>query len=204
MRGRRRARGRPLRGGGAREVVGSSSSIRRRRRAARPSPESSYGHAAKLFVPLRRDSPPRAVISVPERYWAGPRWAPGTGPAGRERFAGSPPALGGSRSPTGRTLARVARRLRAELDLDPPAPCCPPGRTTRGSAPPTRPPPAAGGRAVRSPGRSTRLRRRAPGRRVRRAHGGRYSERPRAARALLTVRVLRRWRVILGVFPAQT
>ena len=28
-----------------------------------------YGHAAKLFVPLRRRPPTSAVLSVPERYW---------------------------------------------------------------------------------------------------------------------------------------
>src|SRR3989304_934758 len=28
-----------------------------------------YGHAAKLFVPLRETPPPSAVLSVPERYW---------------------------------------------------------------------------------------------------------------------------------------
>ena len=28
-----------------------------------------YGHAAKLFVPLRRAAEPSAVMSVPERYW---------------------------------------------------------------------------------------------------------------------------------------
>ena len=28
-----------------------------------------YGHAAKLFVPLRTPAPPSAVMSVPDRYW---------------------------------------------------------------------------------------------------------------------------------------
>ncbi len=28
-----------------------------------------YGHAAKLFVPLRRAAPPSAVLSVPDHYW---------------------------------------------------------------------------------------------------------------------------------------
>ena len=53
-----------------------------------------YGHAAKLFVPLAATAEPSAVLSVPERYWA---WtatgARRRGAAGRERFAGSPPAL---------------------------------------------------------------------------------------------------------------
>jgi monoamine oxidase len=29
----------------------------------------AYGQAAKLFVPLRTEAPPSAVLSVPERYW---------------------------------------------------------------------------------------------------------------------------------------
>ena len=29
-----------------------------------------YGHAAKLFVPLRMTAAPRAVMNVPERYWS--------------------------------------------------------------------------------------------------------------------------------------
>jgi monoamine oxidase len=53
-----------------------------------------YGHAAKLFVPLREPAPVGAVMNVPDRYWC---WT-ATGP--REEpmpvvscFAGSPPAL---------------------------------------------------------------------------------------------------------------
>jgi monoamine oxidase len=56
--------------------------------------EIRYGHAAKLFVPLRSDAPPGAVMSVPGRYWT---W---TSPGADDRvqpvvnsFAGSAPAL---------------------------------------------------------------------------------------------------------------
>jgi monoamine oxidase len=53
-----------------------------------------YGHAAKLFVPLRRPAAPSAVMSVPERYWT---WT-ATGDGGRTQpvvsaFAGSAQAL---------------------------------------------------------------------------------------------------------------
>ncbi len=53
-----------------------------------------YGNAAKLFVPLAEDPEPRAVMSIPERYWA---WTD-TGKEGRPQpvlhaFAGSAAAL---------------------------------------------------------------------------------------------------------------
>ncbi len=52
-----------------------------------------YGNAAKLFVPLTREAPPSAVLSVPERYWC---WT-ATGADGVQpvvnAFAGSAPAL---------------------------------------------------------------------------------------------------------------
>ena len=53
-----------------------------------------YGHAAKLFVPLREPAPPSAVLSVPGRYWT---WTATTdGEAAQpvvSAFAGSAGAL---------------------------------------------------------------------------------------------------------------
>jgi monoamine oxidase len=79
-----------------------------------------YGHAAKLFVPLRSPAPPSAVMSVPERYWT---WtATGDGGAAQpvvSAFAGSAAALARlelDRGP-GRWVESLAR-LRADLDLD--------------------------------------------------------------------------------------
>jgi monoamine oxidase len=79
-----------------------------------------YGHAAKLFVPLRRPAPPSAVMSVPERYWT---WT-ATGEGGEVQpvvsaFAGSEPALDRLRVDRGPDawLASVAA-LRSDLDLD--------------------------------------------------------------------------------------
>jgi monoamine oxidase len=80
-----------------------------------------YGHAAKLFVPLREPAAPSAVLSVPERYWT---W---TATAGEARvqpvvsaFAGSAPALAGLRVAEGPDtwLASIAR-LRPDLALEP-------------------------------------------------------------------------------------
>jgi monoamine oxidase len=80
-----------------------------------------YGHAAKLFVPLRSAAAPSAVMSVPERYWT---WtATGDGADVQpvvSAFAGSSAALHGlavERGP-GRWLESVAA-LRPELELDP-------------------------------------------------------------------------------------
>jgi monoamine oxidase len=82
----------------------------------------AYGHAAKLFVPLRRPAPAGAVMAVPERYWT---WT-ATGPD-QERaqpvvsaFAGSAGALEGLAVESGpkRWLASV-ERLRGDLALDP-------------------------------------------------------------------------------------
>jgi monoamine oxidase len=79
-----------------------------------------YGHAAKLFVPLRSPAPPTAVMAVAERYWT---WT-ATG-AGDEvqpvvnAFSGSPPALerlGVTSGP--QTWLDSLTRLRPELDLD--------------------------------------------------------------------------------------
>ncbi|MET0513225.1 MAG: NAD(P)/FAD-dependent oxidoreductase [Thermoleophilaceae bacterium] len=84
--------------------------------------EISYGHAAKLFVPLRSPSPPGAVMSVPERYWS---WT-ATGDRDQVQpvvscFSGSPGALAGLEVESGpdRWLASL-QDLRPELDLDPP------------------------------------------------------------------------------------
>jgi monoamine oxidase len=79
-----------------------------------------YGHAAKLFVPLRREAPPSAVMSVPDRYWT---WT-ATGYDDRVQpvvsaFAGSRDALerlGVERGPQ-RWLDLLAE-LRDDLDLD--------------------------------------------------------------------------------------
>jgi monoamine oxidase len=80
-----------------------------------------YGHAAKLFVPLRRATPPSAVMSVPERYWT---WT-ATGDGGRPQpvvsaFAGSAEALERLDVAAGpeRWLESLAR-LRPDLELDP-------------------------------------------------------------------------------------
>jgi monoamine oxidase len=79
-----------------------------------------YGHAAKLFVPLRRVPPPSAVLSVPDRYWT---WtAKGAGGAVQpvvSAFAGSAPALARLRVAAGPAtwLGRL-RALRGDLDLD--------------------------------------------------------------------------------------
>jgi hypothetical protein len=79
-----------------------------------------YGHAAKLFVPLRAPAPPSAVMSVDERYWC---WT-ATGDGGRPQpvvsaFAGSRPALDALRvdDGPGRWLDSLAR-LRDDLDPD--------------------------------------------------------------------------------------
>lgn len=79
-----------------------------------------YGHAAKLFVPLRSPAPPSAVMSVPGRYWT---W---TASGGGERvqpvvsaFAGSGGALERLEvaDGPGRWLDLLAE-LRPDLDLD--------------------------------------------------------------------------------------
>jgi monoamine oxidase len=79
-----------------------------------------YGHAAKLFVPLRLPAPPSAVMSVPGRYWT---WT-ATGDGGEPQpvvsaFAGSREALARlevERGPA-RWLESLAA-LREDLDLD--------------------------------------------------------------------------------------
>jgi monoamine oxidase len=78
-----------------------------------------YGHAAKLFVPLREPPPTSAVLSVPERFWT---WTARAGDAVQpvvHAFAGSPAALEGLDVAHGpaRWLEAVAR-LRPDLPLD--------------------------------------------------------------------------------------
>ena len=79
-----------------------------------------YGHAAKLFVPLRASAAPSAVMSVADRYWA---WT-ATGDQVEPQpvvsaFSGSRPALEAlevERGP-GRWLDSL-EHLRDDLDLD--------------------------------------------------------------------------------------
>jgi len=79
-----------------------------------------YGHAAKLFVPLRRVPPPSAVLSVPDHFWT---WT-ARDDAGAVQplvsaFAGSAPALArlGVAAGPATWLGRV-RALRPDLDLE--------------------------------------------------------------------------------------
>jgi monoamine oxidase len=81
----------------------------------------SYGHAAKLFVPLRSPAPPSATLAVTDRYWA---WtATGDGPESQpvvSAFAGSPESLRGLgvAEGSGRWVEKLAE-LRGDLDLEP-------------------------------------------------------------------------------------
>jgi monoamine oxidase len=80
-----------------------------------------YGHAAKLFVPLRRVPPPSAVLSVPDHYWTWTaKGADGTVQPVVSAFAGSAPALAGLAVAAGPTtwLGRLGA-LRPDLQLDP-------------------------------------------------------------------------------------
>ena len=80
-----------------------------------------YGHAAKLFVPLRAPAPPGAVMSVPERYWTWTaRGAGGEVQPVVSAFAGSAPALERLELGAGpeRWLDSIMR-LRDDLTLDP-------------------------------------------------------------------------------------
>ena len=79
-----------------------------------------YGHAAKLFVPLRAPAAPSAVMSVPGRYWT---WT-ATGEGGEPQpvvsaFSGSKPALEALEVGAGpdRWLDSL-EVLRDDLDLD--------------------------------------------------------------------------------------
>ena len=79
-----------------------------------------YGHAAKLFVPLRTAAAPSAVMNVPERYWT---WT-ATGDDDQPQpvvsaFAGSAPALAALQAAAGPTRwLDSLERLRPDLDLD--------------------------------------------------------------------------------------
>jgi monoamine oxidase len=79
-----------------------------------------YGHAAKLFVPLREPAVPSAVLSVPGRYWV---WtangADGAVQPVASCFAGSAPALEALGVDDGPgTWAASLAELRPDLDLD--------------------------------------------------------------------------------------
>ena len=140
-----------------------------------------YGHAAKLFVPLREPAPVGAVMNVPERYWC---WT-ATGPDEEAmpvvscfcRLAGR--ARAPRRRRRSRRLARLARRPST-------GPRARPGRRRalglgRGSLGRRRLLDLAGSRsrggALRA-GRAARVRRRAHRRSLQRAHGGGDPQRP--------------------------
>ncbi len=80
----------------------------------------SYGHAAKLFVPLREPAPPSAVLSVPGRYWV---WT-ANGASGEAQpvaccFAGSAAALDRLAVIEGPAAwAASLAELRPDLDLE--------------------------------------------------------------------------------------
>jgi monoamine oxidase len=80
-----------------------------------------YGHAAKLFVPLRAPAAPSGVLSVPDRFWC---WTAKGERGGIQPvvscFAGSAPALAalGDADGPARWLERLAV-LRPDLALDP-------------------------------------------------------------------------------------
>jgi monoamine oxidase len=78
-----------------------------------------YGHAAKLFVPLRSVPAPSAVLSVPERYWTWTARAGGDVQPVVHAFAGSRPALDRLAVAGGpeRWLESLAA-LRPDLELD--------------------------------------------------------------------------------------
>jgi monoamine oxidase len=79
-----------------------------------------YGHAAKLFVPLRAAPPPSAVLSVPDHYWTWTaRGADGAVQPVVSAFAGSAPALAALGVADGPAAwrARLAA-LRPDLGLD--------------------------------------------------------------------------------------
>jgi monoamine oxidase len=80
----------------------------------------NYGHAAKLFVPLRGPAEPSAVMNVPERYWS---WtATGEGPHAQpvvSAFAGSANALERLEVGSGPELwLDSLERLRDDLEPD--------------------------------------------------------------------------------------
>ena len=79
-----------------------------------------YGHAAKLFVPLRAVPRPTAVLSVPDHYWTWTaRDADGAVQPVVSAFAGSAPALAALEVAGGpATWRRRLAALRPDLDLD--------------------------------------------------------------------------------------
>jgi monoamine oxidase len=80
----------------------------------------AYGHAAKLFVPLRQVPPASAVLSVPDHYWTWTaRGADGAVQPVVSAFAGSAPALAALEVTAGpATWRRRLAALRPDLDLD--------------------------------------------------------------------------------------
>ena len=89
-------------------------------RVAEPLAQITYGHAAKLFVPLRRPAEPSAVMNVPERYWTWTAIGEGDQPQPVvSAFAGSRPALDALevQAGPGRWLDSL-EQLRQDLDLD--------------------------------------------------------------------------------------
>jgi monoamine oxidase len=80
----------------------------------------AYGHAAKLFVPLRQVPPAGAVLSVPDHYWTWTaRGADGAVQPVVSAFAGSAPALAALEVTAGpATWRRRLAALRPDLDLD--------------------------------------------------------------------------------------
>jgi hypothetical protein len=101
----------------------------------------NYGHAAKLFVPLRGPAEPSAVMNVPERYWS---WtASGDSPHAQpavSAFAGSARAL--ERLEVGSGPERwldSLERLRDDLELDRGGALLSTWTTIPGWAPPTPP-----------------------------------------------------------------
>jgi monoamine oxidase len=85
-----------------------------------PQPAIAYGHAAKLFVPLREPAAPSAVMCVPERYWTWTATGDGDEPQPVvSAFAGSKPALDALEVDQG--LSRwldSLERLRGDLVLE--------------------------------------------------------------------------------------
>jgi monoamine oxidase len=80
----------------------------------------AYGHAAKLFVPLRRVPPPSAVLSVPDHYWTWTaKGADGAVQPVVSAFAGSAPALAALEVTAGPAAwRRRLAALRPDLALD--------------------------------------------------------------------------------------
>ena len=129
-----------------------------------------YGHAAKLFVPLRTPAAPSAVMNVPERYWTWTATGAGDEPQPVvSAFAGSSArARARSTSTPGRAAGSTrSTRLRADLELDPSgARALHLGRRPLGARGLLDLAAARGGGGQRSADRPARLRRRAHRRRA--------------------------------------